>query len=188
MTLSLLVSRLLDPMWVVTAIALMGAYASGLSGTNLIKYFLVTIVFVLLPPLILRWWFTKSKGSSGWDIAKRAERPRALVVLLALGIMNIFIARTYGNAFLGNLFIFFELWIVGYFLISLYYKISGHAGAIALATGLAILWFGWTWWPLLLLVPLMGWARVVTKNHTVAQVVAGSLYSWMLVILYGLFS
>jgi len=59
--------------------------------------------------------------------------------------------------------------------ISLFWKISGHAGAIALTTVITVLILGSPWIPLLLLIPAVGWSRVVLRAHTVAQVVAGAL-------------
>ena len=59
--------------------------------------------------------------------------------------------------------------------ISLFWKISGHAGAIALTTVITVLILGAPWMPLLLLIPAVGWSRVVLRAHTVAQVVAGAL-------------
>lgn len=59
--------------------------------------------------------------------------------------------------------------------ISLFWKISGHAGAIALTTVITVLILGAPWTPLLLLIPAVGWSRVVLRAHTVAQVVAGAL-------------
>jgi membrane-associated phospholipid phosphatase len=59
--------------------------------------------------------------------------------------------------------------------ISLFWKISGHAGAIALTTVIMVLILGVPWIPLLLLIPAVGWSRVVLRAHTVAQVVAGAL-------------
>ncbi|MDQ1056195.1 membrane-associated phospholipid phosphatase [Arthrobacter globiformis] len=59
--------------------------------------------------------------------------------------------------------------------ISLFWKISGHAGAIALTTVITVLILGVPWIPLLLLIPAVGWSRVVLRAHTVAQVVAGAL-------------
>lgn len=59
--------------------------------------------------------------------------------------------------------------------ISLFWKISGHAGAMALTAVISVLILGLQWLPLLLLVPAVGWSRVVLRAHTVAQVVAGAL-------------
>lgn len=174
-----LVSRLLDPMWVVPVVTILGARRLGLEGDALIRFLLVLVVFMVGIPLVLRLLYRPS----GWDISDRAHRPKAIAVLLLLGFINILIAWVFGNASLAGLFIFYELWLLGFLLISLVWKISGHAGGIALATGLVILWFGWAWWPVLLLIPLMGWARVATKDHTVAQVVAGASYSWLLIVM-----
>ncbi|MBI3342707.1 hypothetical protein HY032_00940 [Candidatus Gottesmanbacteria bacterium] len=184
MTLAFLVSRFLDPMWIVPAITVLGARYSGLEDSKFIRFLLILVVFMLGIPLLLRLRFTKAKGLSGWDIKNRADRPKAIAVLLFVGLLNVTLARIFGNASLVNLFVFYELWLVGYLIISLKWKISGHAGGIALATGLAIGWFGWRWWPILFFVPLIGWARVVTKDHTIAQVIAGALYSWCLLIAY----
>ncbi|MDQ0871252.1 membrane-associated phospholipid phosphatase [Arthrobacter sp. V1I9] len=41
---------------------------------------------------------------------------------------------------------------------------------------IAVLMLGAPWLPLLLLIPAVGWSRVVLRAHTVAQVVAGSLF------------
>jgi membrane-associated phospholipid phosphatase len=41
---------------------------------------------------------------------------------------------------------------------------------------IAVLMLGPAWLPLLLLIPAVGWSRVVLRAHTVAQVVAGSLF------------
>lgn len=180
MTLALLISRLLDPLWVIPAVTMLGARRSGLEGFALIRFLLIITIFMVGIPLVLRILYRPS----GWDISNRAHRPKALVILLLLGIAYIILARIFGNAKLMHLFVLYELWMAGFFVISFFWKISGHAGGIALAVGLLIAWYGWDWWPILLLVPLMGWARVVSKNHTVAQVTAGVLYSWGLLITF----
>ncbi len=174
----LLISRLLDPMWVMAIVTIVGAYRYGLYDERLWRFGWVVMLGIVLPQLLLRIQFSKIHAASGWDIKTLKHRPLVIGVLLMFGILNIFLARIFGNEQLGRLFLFYELWLLGFFLVSLVWKMSGHAGGIALATGLLIQWFGSNWWPILLLVPLMGWARVVTKNHTVGQVVVATLYSW----------
>jgi len=48
--------------------------------------------------------------------------------------------------------------------------------AIVSSAAIAVLMLGPAWLPLLLLIPAVGWSRVVLRAHTVAQVVAGSLF------------
>jgi membrane-associated phospholipid phosphatase len=60
--------------------------------------------------------------------------------------------------------------------VSPFWKISGHAAAISSSAVIAVLMLGAQWLPLLLLIPAVGWSRVVLRAHTLAQVVAGSLF------------
>jgi membrane-associated phospholipid phosphatase len=53
---------------------------------------------------------------------------------------------------------------------------SGHASAIACSAVIGLLMLGPAALALLLLIPVIGWARVVMQAHTLAQVVAGSLF------------
>lgn len=59
--------------------------------------------------------------------------------------------------------------------ISVFWKISGHAGAVALSTAIAVLMLGAPWIPLMLLIPAVCWSRVVLRTHTTAQVVMGAV-------------
>ncbi|MEK7543275.1 MAG: hypothetical protein AAB557_00240 [Patescibacteria group bacterium] len=179
-----LISRLLDPLWVMTAVSILGAYHYGLHNGALWRIVVLMTVVMVLPQVVLRLLFARANRSSGWDIKSLKHRPLVIGVLLVFGILNIVLAKIFGNQLFMNLFLFYEYWLLGFFLISLIWKMSGHAGGIALATGLVIHWFGWGWWPILTLVPLVAWARVVTKNHTVGQVVAGAVYSWGMIVIF----
>lgn len=175
MKFALIVSRILDPLWVIPAMTLLQAYKQGFVFT------FVVMIFMLVIPLILRLLYMRGRN---WDISTRADRPKAIVVLLVLGLINCIIAALWGSQSLSRLFVFYEVWMAGYLAISMVWKISGHAGGITLATCLLISWYGVAWWPVLLLIPLMGWARVVTKSHTITQVIVGGLYSWILLVVF----
>ena len=79
--------------------------------------------------------------------------------------------------------IFFLLWFLGFYLITLFWKISGHSGVATLGAFFVIQLFGLAWWPVFLAIPLVSWARVVRRDHTVGQVIAGVGYS--IVFLFG---
>lgn len=175
MKFGLLVSHILDPLWVIPAVTLLQAYPHGF------LFSFVLMIVMLGIPLILRLLYMRGRN---WDVSTRADRPKAIAALLILGLINCLIAALWGNPSLTRLFIFYEVWMAGYLVISMFWKISGHAGGISLATGLVLYWHGWNWWPILTLVPLVGWSRVVTKNHTVAQVAGGIAYSFILLIAY----
>jgi membrane-associated phospholipid phosphatase len=52
---------------------------------------------------------------------------------------------------------------------------SGHASAISAAAVITVLMFGPAWLPVLLLVPAVGWSRIVLRAHTLAQVIVGAV-------------
>lgn len=60
--------------------------------------------------------------------------------------------------------------------VSPFWKMSGHAAAVSSAAVISVLMLGPVWLALVLLIPAVGWSRVVLRAHTVAQVVAGSLF------------
>lgn len=174
MTVALVVSRILDPMWVIPAVTLVKTAPLG---------FLFSLILMLLMlgiPFILRFHFRKHD----WDIKKRKDRPQIIAVLLLLGCITMIFSLIFGNTEMTTLLLFYEVWLLGFLCISLFYKISGHVGGMALGTGLLLSWYGIAWWPMLLLIPIVGWARVITKNHTIAQVIVGGLYSWILLVVF----
>jgi membrane-associated phospholipid phosphatase len=67
---------------------------------------------------------------------------------------------------------------------TLWWKISIHASSLAGAATLLTALYGAMMLPAFLLLPLVGWSRVVLGRHTVAQVVVGSLVSIVLATLF----
>ena len=174
MQFAFIISRLLDPLWIIPAITLLKAYNQG------VLFSFVLMIIMLGIPLILRFRYRKHD----WDVSKREDRPNVIAALLILGCMTIIFARIFGNTAIMKLLIFYEIWLFGFFLLSLFFKISGHAGGISLATGLIVSWYGFAWWPVLLIVPLVAWARVKRRDHTIPQVIMGGLYSWVLLVVF----
>ena len=164
-----LISRIFDP-FVMLGIA----FIVLLSGTSV---FIPAFVCMAIVPFVLYVVAWKTKMISNWDMSDRRERPKILWLLVVIETVCIVI---------------FQLWsilpilgaIVGFTVISHVWKISGHAMSAALATGIIVATFGWAWWPLLCIVPIVAWARVVRKNHTILQVIAGALYAWGIVALF----
>jgi hypothetical protein len=147
---------------------------------------LITSIFwlvIMFVPMLVYRLRLKNVQKIDWDIKNRSQRGKPLFLLfiflvIVSGFVLIFEPR------LLPFLILFLIWTIGFLCITKWgTKISGHVGGDALVTGMMIRWYGWGWWPVLLIVPLVGWARVVRKDHTLTQVIAGALYSWILVVL-----
>ena len=181
--LATIISRVFEPYIVVLALAVIGAMHAGLQGGTLATYLLFFILGIMLPIFVFRVWLVKKKGLT-WDIHERKKRIKPLLALIAFVLLDYVLIAQWHNTVLSQLFLIFLVWVIGFFVVTLFWKISGHAGTIALATGLIISWFGWGWWPVILTVPLVAWARVVRRDHTILQVIAGALYSWVLLVVF----
>lgn len=178
------ISRIFDPLVVITVIMLLAFLRSGLPPIVGIKLFVAVYTIGVLIPVVLLLFAIRRKIIDSWDIPKRHMRLVPLGIEFVATLIGYGIVLRFGNAFLVQLFILLLLWLAGFFCITALWKISGHVGTVALATGLLLRWFGWGAWPVLFIVPLVGWARVVRRDHTVAQVIAGAAYSWILILLH----
>jgi membrane-associated phospholipid phosphatase len=168
-TIATVVSRIFDPFIMLTVV-----FVVLLSHTPV---FVPAFLCMVIVPFALFFVAWKTKFVSDWDIRDQRERSKILWPLVGIE---------------GVCMMIFHLWfllpilvsIIGFAVITHFWKISGHAMAAALATGIVIVTYGWAWWPLLLIVPIVGWSRVARKNHTTLQVIAGALYAWMFVYFF----
>jgi membrane-associated phospholipid phosphatase len=87
-----------------------------------------------------------------WAIMAAGKAPRLLLILVSLGIIH----------------------LLATLLITLRWKISGHSAAIAGLALLIVNQAGLASLPCLALIPLVAWARVRIRRHTIAQTIAGA--------------
>lgn len=172
------ISRVLDPFLVLLGVTGWMIWESTLEETSKYLFLGIVLCIMIIPPVLLLVWAISKKHIDNWDMSNRKQRPLALTVIFLLGFINIIIVQTFGDRILTDLFIMYQLWMAGFMAITFLWKISGHTGTLALATGLIVMRLGIEWWPIILFVVLLGIARVVRKNHTPAQAVAGAFYSW----------
>ncbi|MEK7119781.1 MAG: phosphatase PAP2 family protein [Patescibacteria group bacterium] len=175
-----ILSKIFDPMVGMAVVLLLALLRSGVSWAATFFW-----LFILIgPSIVMRVWAWLRHGLD-WDIKDRRRRIVPFFILLVMIACDLVLLTLFAPVALFRLFLFFFVWTAGFFLITVFAtKISGHAAGNALAAGLIILWYGWQWWPILLIVPLVGWARVVRRDHTVGQVIVGVLYSWSILLLF----
>ncbi len=181
--LATIVSRVFEPVVVLTIVTLLGAIHAGLSEVQLVRFALVFLIGMVVPPVGLLIWKLKTREISNWDVSRRKERVKPLMFLLLLIIIDEFIVRSFGNTILNNLFLVYLLWVLGFFAVTTFWKISGHAGVSTLGVLLFIQWYGWEYWPLLFIPLAVIWARLYRHDHTLGQLIVGFLYSAGVVLL-----
>lgn len=181
---AILVSRLFEPTLVLAVNAVLAGIAAGLQTDTFVWYLGLLIFVMFLPVMLFRVWLVKTKRVSDWDMRKRSQRIKPLLALIGFTSINLLFVWWFGNFFLTRIFAVFLVWIVGFALITMRWKVSGHTGAVALVSGFIISWFGWALWPILFTIPLVGWSRIITKNHSPSEVIGGFLYSLFIIFVF----
>lgn len=178
---ALIISSLFEPMLIVYMLGLLGGWHARLSEIMLNIYVGSLTLFVGLV-IGLRLYF-KRKDNTNWDISNRKKRFTPLLLLTLFFAVAYYGIRSVGNTVLTHLFLLLLFWHLGFFLLTLKVKLSGHMGILTLAIGQLIIWYGTSMVPLVLIVPLLAWSRIVLKRHTMQEVIIGIAYSGVILLL-----
>lgn len=177
-----IISRTFEPVILWFLITLLAISRSGLSRASSI-ILITTISAIIISVVGLLIWSVKTKRVTNWDLGNRKQRIKAMAWFLLFVFICLIVVDLIGNRMMLWVFIFYTLWFIGFFLITIFKKISGHVGMLTLAIGVLIYWYGWNLWPLFFLVPVLGWARIVRRDHTTSEVVLGFLYSLIFLLI-----
>ncbi|XAS67319.1 phosphatase PAP2 family protein [Micrococcaceae bacterium Sec5.7] len=171
-----IITEVFQPPVVVTAQLLISpAIDPGFPGTT--WYGAIAALFVCIIPLALVLLLVKLGKVSDHHVSNRKQRAPVLlmaVLMLVAGLLVLNAINAPQSVIVMVLAIVAGILVLA--AVSPFWKISGHASAISSSVVITVLMLG-TWWvPLLLLIPAVGWSRVVLRAHTPAQVIAGSLF------------
>lgn len=168
------VSRILDPVWEIP-LALLLAIAFA-ADAGLRWRFLGVILFIdAIIPMIFFLTMLYHRQITDWDMQKRGERLPIYVFTLICHMGGLGIAHAAGKDELVAILLVYYLIGIVFVLVTRWWKISIHAGVNAVLITSLNVFYGWQYWWLYLILPLVMWARVYQKHHTWAQVVAGAV-------------
>ena len=178
-----LISRVFDPMVVLTIFFPVLLSRSGIGGWDLAAHVFVFFVVMILPPAVLLSWAVRTRRITNWDISNRKQRVRALSVCFLFLLIDWAVVSLFGTPFVKQIFILFSLVFFGFFCITLRYKISGHMLVTTFILLLCIRWYGNGMMLCLGIIPLLAWSRLVLKRHTLFEVIGGVLYACVMFFL-----
>lgn len=145
----------------------------------------VTLFFLSFGPLIYILIGVRLGKLSDADVSRRAERTGPFlfgIVSITLGLMALM--TIHGPKNLETALMSAAVTGIIMMVTTLWWKISMHASSVAGAAIMLTALYGAIMLPAFLLLPLVGWSRVVLGRHTVAQVVVGALVSMALSTLF----
>lgn len=169
-----IVSRVLDPVWEIPlAIMLAVAFAAA---EGLRWRFLGLLLFIdAVVPMIFFLIMLKNKQIKDWDIQNRAQRVPLYAFTLICHLAGLWLAYELGKQELVLVLSVFYVVGVVFALITTHWKISLHAGVNAVLMIAINMFYDWRYWWLMLLLPVVMWARVYQRHHSWEQVLAGAI-------------
>ncbi|MEV7607071.1 phosphatase PAP2 family protein [Paenarthrobacter sp. NPDC089322] len=174
-------TEVFQPPVVVTVLLLISpATEPGFPGT--IRFGLLGALFVCVLPLSYVLVMVKLGRITDHHVSDRRQRPMLLLLALVSVVAGLLVLQLLqGPVGVSAMILALIGGIAVLAAVSAFWKISGHASAIAAAAVIVVLMFGPAFLPLLLLVPAVGWSRVVLRAHTLGQVIAGSLFGGLVI-------
>lgn len=167
-------STIFNPFLTAFALFVILAHIGAKDTLDFWRLLFISTFFVAIGPMLYVFWLNATDRISDLDMSVRAEREMvftAFVVFDALGAAALWLAhapRLMIAAMLGYLA---STLIVQY--ITRYWKISTHAIGITAPLAALTLLYGRQPLPFMVLIPMVCWARVYLRAHTIAQVFAG---------------
>ena len=167
-------------------IAIMGLLLN-LDFSIIVIYFLIVLVF----PVSYIFYLVATNQVTDFHLRVRKERFKPYIVMITCALIG-----TAYLAFVKAPYILIAMGIFGILLIALMamitikWKISGHSATIA-SLSMVIVWMlGASTWYILLTVPLVAWARIRIKRHTLLQTIGGAIlgFIFMGIMIYYMYS
>jgi membrane-associated phospholipid phosphatase len=168
------VTYLLEPKnWIIVTTVAVGWHAAGLRG---LAWGAVAAVFAGVVPTV---FINRGIRDGRWaDRNVGARRPRLIVLAFIIASVAVGLALMVGLGAPGELSGYFACMLGSITVlaaITTVWKISIHCAVASGSVTILALLFGPWLVPAYALVALTGWSRVALKDHTTAQVVAGSV-------------
>lgn len=153
------------------------ATSSNITFLNWTRVFLISLFFSFVMPLGFFLLLLKIKKISDWEMTKRKERYGFNMIAFFSIIICLLVFYFLNEKALVYFYIKLLLPVFLYFLITFFWKISGH---MLINSIFIFLLYFYLQKPIvlilgILLLIIVGWSRIELKKHTLAQVIAGAL-------------
>lgn len=178
-----LISRIFDPI-IESPIIIFLAIQSTPTLHSVWILFLITLSLIYLIPILYFFISLKKKWVSDIDVTIRQQRYPLFGIIFLLMLVTIYLYHLLDEDMLLTNFFQILLPFFIFFLITFFWKISGH---VFINSVLMILIYRLYLDPIIIplsisLLALVGWSRIMLNKHTLTQVLAGALLALMILI------
>ncbi len=178
-----LTSNILNPFLVSLIIILLLSFESTSSTLDALKWSLILIAVSILPVFSVIIYLVHSKKLDGVFTSVRGQRTKIYWLAGACASVSCVILVYFGAPpILVATFVAGLSAVVIFMGINLLWKISLHTAFITASVTVLVILYGWIAAATVVLIPLMSWAKIELKHHSLAQVATGALLAALIVL------
>ncbi|HEY8313868.1 MAG TPA: phosphatase PAP2 family protein [Candidatus Baltobacteraceae bacterium] len=180
-----ILSTVFNPFLTALALFIIFAHARATDITSFWWLLFLSTFFTSIGPMLYVFWLYATDRVSDLDMSIREERERvfgAFVVFYLAGTLTLWF--THAPALLIASMAGYTLSTIVVQYITRYWKISTHALGITAPLVALTLLYGRELLPFFVLIPMVCWARLYLKAHTLMQVIAGCALATFSVMLF----
>jgi membrane-associated phospholipid phosphatase len=180
-----ILSTIFNPFLTALALFVILADANAPDTYSFWRLLFLSTFFTSIGPMLYVFWLYSTGRISDLDMSVRTEREvvfSTFVVFYGVGSATLWMVHAPRVMVAAMVGYFVSTLIVGY--ITRFWKISTHAVGITAPLVALFLLFGRPPLPFFVLIPMVCWARVYLKAHTIAQVLAGAALATVTTILF----
>jgi membrane-associated phospholipid phosphatase len=170
------ISHVISPHVVGVVLTSAVSYQFSHDTFEIFQWLILLMPLIVVPPLAYLLWQVYRGTLEDIYMPKRETRLRPLVVLMVWLLICLKLIRYWAAPPIVETFVLATIILVSILgLVTLFWKISFHGATISAAATATLIVAGGSAWPIMLLVPLVGWSRIRLERHTPRQVIYGSL-------------
>ncbi|MBA7556577.1 hypothetical protein ES705_49291 [subsurface metagenome] len=178
-----LTSNILNPFLVSLAVILLLSFESTSGTLDALKWSLILIAVSILPVFLFIIYLVRKQKLESPFINVRKQRTKIyLLAGIFAGVGCIIFPYLEAPPTLRATFVAGLSAVVVFMCVNLLWKISLHTAFITASVTVLVILYGWIAAVAVVLIPLMSWARIELKHHSLAQVATGALLAALIVV------
>jgi membrane-associated phospholipid phosphatase len=178
-----LISNVLNPFCITVVIIVLLSFKNAESVADALKWAAVSLAISVLPVLVAVTWLVRQKKLDAYYDNTRKQRYVVYILASVLGAIGCGLMWSIkAPELLAVTFTVGFAELVVFMGINFYWKISLHMAFVAGAATILCLVYGvialWT----LVFLPMVAWARIQLKQHSITQVTTGAILAAAIVV------
>lgn len=172
------ISGIFSPIMLVPGMFLYLILNNHFTSDERIKALLIIFGTGVLPVFLTLLVLKQKKYISDWNISVRSERHKFNILVIIFGLVTCALLWIFSLPNFAHFFSVIVVWMMLFSLVTYFWKISAHMIVLTYFVMIINLeGMNKVSLLILLLIPFVGWARIYRKQHTLAQVAGGVLFS-----------